>query len=241
MSGALLGLLFALAPSARAQTEQAPAIDITHYKINAELLPESHILKAQTTVTLKAIKQTQSAVLEMNGSLTISSVKGPDGKTALQFIQDRVNEFNVKINLGQLYPAGSDITLTFDYAGPLATPEGGPIADTRLAYVGPEGSYLFYASRWFTFHGYAADRATSDISLTVPGNWTVAGHSANPVTPVTNRDGRKTFNFVETQPVLPGSFAAGQFITKTIKSSGMQLDLAVLPGSEGRLQDARRD
>ena len=67
----------------------------------------------------------------MNGSLAITSVKGPDGKTALQFIQDKVNEFNVKINLGQLYPAGSSITLTIDYAGPLATPEGGPIADTR--------------------------------------------------------------------------------------------------------------
>ena len=233
----LLAVLFALAPGALAQTEQAPAIDITHYKINAELLPDSHILKAQATVTLKAVKQTQSAVLEMNGSLTISSVKGPDGKTALQFIQDRVNEFNVKINLGQLYAAGTDITLTFDYSGPLATPEGGPIADTRLAYVGPEGSYLFYASRWFPFHGYAADRSISDISLTVPGNWTVAGHSANPVTPVTNKDGRKTFTFVETQPVLPGSFAAGQFITKTINASGMQLDLAVLPGSEGRLQE----
>jgi len=237
MSLTLLASLFVLAPRALAQTEQAQAIDITHYKINAELLPDSHTLKAQATVTLKAIKQTQSAVLEMNGSLTISSVKGPDGKIALQFIQDRVNEFNVKINLGQLYAAGSDITLTFDYSGPLATPEGGPIADTRLAYVGPEGSYLFYASRWFPFHGYAADRSTSDISLTVPGNWTVAGHSANPVTPVTNKDGRKTFTFVETQAVLPGSFAAGQFITKTINASGMQLDLFVLPGSEGRLQE----
>jgi aminopeptidase N len=233
----LLGLLFALAPEVIAQTEQTPAIDITHYKIAAELLPDSHSLKAQAIVKFKAIKQTQSAVLEMNGSLTISSVKGPDGKTALQFIQDRVNEFNVKVNLGQLYTAGSEITLTVDYAGPLATPEGGPLADTRLAYIGPEGSYLFYASRWFPFHGYAADRATSDISLTVPGNWTVAGHSANPVTPVTNKDGRKTFTFVETQPVLPGSFAAGQFITKTINATGMQLELAVLPGSESRLQE----
>src|SRR5713226_4779783 len=234
---ALLASLFTLASNATAQTEQASAIDITHYKINAELLPDSHSLKAQAVVTFKALKQTQSAVLEMNGSLTISSIKGPDGKTALQFIQDRVNELNVKINLAQLYPAGSDITLTFDYAGPLATPEGGPIADTRLAYIGPEGSYLFYAARWFPFHGYAADRATSEISLTVPGNWTVAGHSVNPVTPVTTRDNRKTFTFVETQPVLPGSFAAGQFITRTISSGGMQLDLAVLPGSEARLQE----
>jgi len=237
LSLTLLALLSAFVPSAIAQTEQASAIDITRYKINAELLPDAHTLKAQATVTFKALKPTQSAVLEMNGSLTISSVKGPDGKAGLQFIQDRVNEFNVKVNLGQLYAAGSEITLTFDYAGPLATPEGGPIADTRLAYVGPEGSYLFYASRWFPFHGYAADRATSEISLTVPGNWTVAGHSASPVTPVTNKDGRKTFTFVETQPVLPGSFAAGQLITKTIKSAGMQLDVAVLPGSEARLQE----
>lgn len=234
---ALTALIFAFAPGAAAQTEQGSPIDITHYKINAELLPDSHTLKAQAIVTLKALKQTQSAVLEMNGSLIISGVKGPDGKTALQFIQDRVNEFNVKVNLGQLYPEGSDITLTFEYSGPLATPEGGPIADTRLAYVGPEGSYLFYAARWFPFHGYAADRATSEISLTVPGNWSVAGHSANPVTPTTNKDGRKTFTFVETQPVLPGSFAAGQLITRTINSGGMQLDLNVLPGSEARLDE----
>jgi aminopeptidase N len=229
-------LAFALTPGARAQTDQGSTIDITHYKITAELLPESHSLKAQAVVAMKARKQTQSAVLEMNGSLAISSVKGPDGK-ALQFIQDKVNEMNVKINLERVYPANSDITLTFDYAGALASPEGGPIPDTRLAYVGPEGSYLFYAARWFPFHGYAADRATSEISLTVPKGWAVAGHSANPVTPVTNKDGRMTFTFVETQPVLPGSFAAGQFITRTINSAGMQVDLYVLPGSEARIQE----
>ncbi|HSF24677.1 MAG TPA: M1 family aminopeptidase [Blastocatellia bacterium] len=233
----LTAMPFALAGTARTQTEPASPIDITHYKINAELLPDSHSLKATATVTLKALKPTQSAVLEMNGSLAISSVKAADGKTALQFIQDKINELNVRINLGQLYDTGSEIKLTFEYAGPLATSEGGPIADTRLAYVGPEGSYLFYAARWFPFHGYAADRATSEIGLTVPATWTVAGHSAGSVTPVTNKDGRKTFTFVETQPVLTGSFAAGQFITRTINSGGMQIDLNVLPGSEARVQE----
>jgi len=229
-------LFLALAPAARAQTEQGSAIDIIRYKINADLLPDSHTLKAQTVVTFKTLKQTQSAVFEMNGSLSISTVKGPDGKP-LQFIQDKVNENNVKINLEKVYPAEAEITLAFDYAGPLATPEGGPIPDTRLAYVGPEGSYLYYASRWFPFHGYAADRALSEISLTVPGNWTVAGHSSSPVTPVKNKDGRKTFTFVESQPVLPGSFAAGQFITRTVNSNGMQVDLYASPGSEARLQE----
>jgi len=233
----VLALAFALVSNATAQTDQSSPIDITNYKINAELLPESHTLKAQAAVTMKLLKQTQSAVLEMNGSLTISSVKGPDGKTVLQFIQDKVNDTNVKVNLGKLYEAGTEITLTFEYAGQLATPEGGPLPDTRLAYIGTEGCYLFYASRWFPFHGYAADRATSDITFTVPKGWTVAGHSANPVTPVTAKDGRSTFTFVETQPVLPGSFGAGQFITRTINSAGMQIDLYVLPGSEARVQE----
>lgn len=305
-------------------------IDILNYKIFAEMLPETNSLRAQAAVTFKALKQTQSAVFEMNGSLIISKIKAPDGKTELQFIQDRVNENTVKINLGQLYQAGSQLTLTFDYEGPLATPEGGPIPDTRLAYIGNEGSYLFYAARWFPFHGYASDRATSEISITVPETWTVAGHSSAPVAvttvgqaftqfnqgvsqiqsaapvmsstpavaepetsttgapkmvrkpatpptitakkpdatpapekkpnatvpplaksaPVTSggkpaaaigvsgpNDKRKTFTFVETQPALVGSFAAGQFITRTINSGGMQVDLYALPGSEGRLEE----
>jgi aminopeptidase N len=312
----VLTLIFAFKPEVRGQAG-GETIDIQNYKIFAELLPESNSLRAQAAVTFKALKQTQSAVFEMNGSLVISKVKAPDGRTELQFIQDRVNENNVKINLGQLYQPGSQLTLTFEYEGPLATPEGGPIPDTRLAYVGSEGSYLFYAARWFPFHGYAADRATSEISITVPENWTVAGHSSQPVsvTPVaqaytqfnqslsrtqsaapttiavaepestttgaprmvrkpatpapgpvkkpevttapaarppasTNtakpagaanvpgpNDKRKTFTFVETQPALIGSFAAGQFITRTINSGGLQIDLYALPGSESRLEE----
>ena len=234
----LLALFFAVtsaAPAASLQNNDAATIDITSYKINAELLPDSHSLKAQAVVTFKILKQTQSAVLEMNGSLGITNVLAPDGKTQLQFIQDRVNDMNVRVNLGQLYSPGAEVKLTFDYTGALATPEGGPIPDRRLAYIGPEGSYLFYASRWFPFHGYASDRATSEINLTVPGNWLVAGHSSAPVTVVTTKEGRKTFSFVESTPVLPGSFAAGQFINRQITSGGTQIDLFVLPGSEGRI------
>ena len=296
----LVALAVTLTASVTAQTNESNTIDLLHYKINAELVPDSHTIKARSSVTFKTLKQTQSAVFEMNGSLVISSVKAPDGRTDLQFIQDRVNELNVKINLGQLYPAGSELTLTFDYAGQLATPEGGPIPDIRLAYVGPERAYLFYAARWFPFHGYAADRATSEISITVPENWVVAGHSANAVAPVSGyqamlelsqppvpsanlrpeaaagqpsrtqpapqrkgttpatvapgptnaatppaapvarpnpNDKRRTFTFVETRPALIGSFAAGQFITRSVNSGGMQVDLFALPGSEGRLEE----
>ena len=158
-----LAALFSVTVAVQAQ-EEGPAIDVTHYKIDAELVPDSHTLKARAAVSFKPLKQTQSAVFEMNGSLSISAVTAPDGKTALQFIQDKVNELNVKVNLGRLYEPGSEVTLTFDYTGQLATPEGGPIPDKRMAYVGPEGSYLLYGARWFPFHGYASDLATSEIA-----------------------------------------------------------------------------
>ena len=62
-------------------------------------------------------------------------------------------------------PANQPVTLRFRWSGALVSPEGGPLATKRLAYVGPEGSYLLYASRWFPFHDYAADRATSVIPI----------------------------------------------------------------------------
>jgi aminopeptidase N len=224
----------------KAQSDEGPDIDVINYKINAELIPESHTLTGRAIVDFKPLKQTQSAVFEMNGSLGITGVQGPDGKP-LQFIQDKVNELNVKINLGQLYQPGSDIVLTFDYSGQLATSEGGPISDKRLAYVGPEGSYLFYAARWFPFHGYANDRATADITLTVPGSWTVVGHSDAPVSPVAGPNGKKVFKFVETKPVLVGSFAAGQFINRKLRSGGIDVDVNVLPGSDNRIEEFAKE
>src|SRR5262249_34280128 len=67
--------------------------------------------------------------------------------------------------------------------------------------------------------------------------------STTPVSTPTQRstpnpkDKRKTFTFVESQPVLVGSFAAGQFINRSINSNGLQIELYALPGSEGRLEE----
>mgnify|MGYP003297822204 CR=1 FL=1 len=99
----------------------------------------------------------------------------------MTYVQDAVGVGSlgpsVRVDLGQVVPANQPVTLRFRWSGALLSPEGGPLATKRLAYVGPEGSYLMYASRWFPFHDYAADRATSDITLIVPTGLQVAGTS----------------------------------------------------------------
>ena len=118
----------------------------------------------------------------------------------------------------------------------MQSPEGGPLATKRLAYVGTEGSYLMYAARWFPFHDYAADRATSDITIIVPTGLHVAGTSDEPVAPAVGKDGNTRYRFVHKQPVLPGNFVAGQYITKALKFGRYDIQFYAKVGSESRIE-----
>src|SRR5262249_22445516 len=141
-----------------------------------------------------------------------------------------------RIDLGQVMPANQPITLRIRWGGALVSPEGGPLATKRLAYVGTEGSYLMYASRWFPFHDYAADRATSDITLIVPQGIQVAGTSDEPVVAQSSpKEGAVRFHFVHRQPVLVGNFAAGMYINRNLHYGNYDLQLYALPGSEKRI------
>jgi len=93
-----------------------------------------------------------------------------------------------------------------------------------------------YASRWFPFHDYAADRATSDITLIVPTGLQVAGTSDDPITPQASpKDGTTHFHFVHRQPELIGNFAAGQYINRNLRFGSYEIQFYAKPGSEGRI------
>jgi aminopeptidase N len=240
-----------LAPGARAR------YDITHYRIEAELQPAQHFLTAVGDVTLTPVDNTRSIVFELNGSLKVEAIER-NGVALTNFVQDAVGLDNigpsVRVDLGEVVAAGTPVTLRFRWSGALVTPEGGPLATKRLAYIGEEGSYLMYAARWFPFHDYAADRATSDITLTVPVGYEVAGYSDEPINqlstdaplrmsagaataaaatrPTPARAGTTRYRFVTRQPALVGNFAAGRYITRALNFGGYQLQFYVLPGSE---------
>lgn len=178
----LVGLFTAGIGVGVAQNRVADGFDVLHYKIEAEIDPANYRLTARTLVRLRLGAASRSVVLELNGSLVVSRVTDAQSNQSLEFLQDRLDQVNVRVDLGKVMEAGSEIALIFDYAGELRTAEGGPIPDRRLAYVGPEGSYLFYASRWFPFHDYAADRATYEITLVTPPDLRLAGYSEQAIT-----------------------------------------------------------
>ncbi len=185
-------------------------------------------------------------------NLKTAQPKGKEAQPAsdgLQFIQDNRENMNVRVDLGDVVPAKQPVTLAFEYEGALESPQGGPISNARLAYVGDQGSYLFYAARWFPFHEYAADRATYAINIKVPKDTLVAGYSEQPVTPVPvveqkakdvqrAKDDQKAkeefaiWSFVCSKPVLPGNFAAGKYILRNYNRGGFAIDFYVKAGDE---------
>jgi aminopeptidase N len=240
------------------QPGQRARFDVNDYRIVAELNPTQHFLSASADVTFTPLDNTRSVVFELNGSLKVEAIER-NGRALTDYVQDQagldtIGPF-VRVDLGEVVPAGTPQTLRFRYSGALVTPEGGPLATKRLAYVGPELSYLMYASRWFPFHEYAADRATSDITINVPAGYTVAGMSEEPVVessgaqtlPPAGEGGARSgatragaassaglhsFRFVVRQPTLLGNFAVARFSTRTLKVGGYEIAFYVQPGSE---------
>lgn len=234
------------------QVKRAP-FDLQHYKIDATLNPAENSLKATTDVTFVPQEETRTITFELNGSLKVESVSRtgetaavpakPKNATAAQqpkgevtFVQDQVGVSdigpNVRVDLGADVPANVPVTLRFVYSGILNTPNGGPLLNKKLASIGDNEGYLMYAARWFPFHNYAADLATSNITLNLPGGFQVAGFSEQPVIATGGK-----YSFIRTKPALVGTFAYGRYIPKTVRVGQYEISFYSRTGNDELVQD----
>lgn len=239
LTAAQLALVFTAAAQQPAPAPPGSRFDVTNYRIEAQLIPDQHLLRAGADVTFTPLDATRSVIFELNGSLHVDSIER-NGVPLTGFVQDPVGVGtlgpSVRVDLGEVVPPNQLVTLRIRWSGALVSPEGGPLQTKRLAYVGPEGSYLMYAARWFPFHDYAADRATADITIIVPTGLTVAGTSDEAVVlQPSPKDGTTRYRFVHKQPVLPGNFVAGQYISKNMRFGNYDVQFYAKPGSENRI------
>lgn len=238
--------------SAAAQQVKRADFDISNYVIDAKASPDENKLSATADVTLTVLEDTRNVTFELNGSLKVESIErldsavpqpAPTPKTPaarrqqtssarlLTFVQDQVGVSDlgpsVRVDLGDNLTKGTTLTLRFRYSGILNTPSGGPLLTKRLAYIGDTEGYLMYAARWFPFHNYAADFATSDITITLPAGLQAVGFSDSPVTSAGGR-----FRFVQSRPGLIGNIAYGKYVARTMKLGDFELQFFTRPGSD---------
>lgn len=246
------GLAMVFVTAALAQQVKRAAFDVTDYKIEAALTPAENRLSAVADVTFIPLEDTRVVTFELNGSLKIESIGRIAGVAAdspkqraarpavassasgnITFVQDQVGVSdlgpNVRVEMPDVLVKGVPVTLRFKYAGTLSTPSGGPLLNKRLAYVGDDQGYLMYAARWFPFHDYAADLATSDITISIPSGLQVVGFSDSPVS------GGSKFRFTQSKPGLVGNFAYGSFTNKTMRFGDYELQFYTRRGNDAQV------
>ena len=241
--GAMLAV-FLFSHFTAAQQVQRARFDVSNYQMDVQLVPNENKLNATVDVNFTPLEDTRTVAFELNGSLKIESITRqnasvtPQPKTKpttapnqVTFVQDQVGVSDlgpsVKIDLGDVVTKGTPVTLRFKYSGVLATPSGGPLLTKRLAYIGDNQGYLMYAARWFPFHEYAADQATSDITLSLPSGYSVVGFSDTPMT----QSGGK-YHFVRTKSGLVGNFAYGKYTNKNLRLGEYELQFYTKAGND---------
>ena len=245
-----------LTAGAYAQQVKRAEFDVTGYVIDAQLQPDDNRLTATTDVTFVPQENTRNVSFELNGSLKIDSITRVGGaatpvagaKTnksvasatapagAITFVQDQVGVSDlgpsVRVDFGDEVAKGTPVILRFKYSGILNTASGGPLLNKRLAYVGDDQGYLMYAARWFPFHNYAADFATSDITISAPAGLQVVGYSDQPVAPTGGK-----FRFVQQKPGLVGNLAYGKYAARTLRIGEYELQFYTRPGFDNLVQE----
>jgi hypothetical protein len=203
---------------------------VDDYQIEAELDPHLHQITARAKVKFTALQDLSVAVFELHNDLRVTKVV--DEKNQPLSAERVTQDSTVRVPLPAGLSKDASTTLTFEYDGTLENADNSPVPGLKLAYIGDDSSYLFYAGRWFPVSGYGINRFTSTISLTVPAHMLVIGSGK-----ATTRDAAaskkpnasvlptKTFTFVSDKPSFPGSMVAGVF--QEYKSDDAGLDLHV--------------
>src|SRR5580700_10372026 len=225
-----LTLLLIFLPSLPARAAEKTHLRVDDYQIEAQLDPHLHQITARAKVKFTALQDLSVAVFELHNDLRVTKVA--DEKNQPLSAERVTQDSTVRVPLPAGLSKDASTTLTFEYDGTLENADNSPVPGLKLAYIGDDSSYLFYAGRWFPVSGYGINRFTSTISLTVPAHMLVIGSGK-----ATTRDAAaskkpnasvlptKTFTFVSAKPSFPGSIVAGVF--QEYKSDDAGLDLHV--------------
>ncbi|HSA93717.1 MAG TPA: M1 family aminopeptidase [Terriglobales bacterium] len=226
-----------LLASATALGAEAPRIRAEDYKIDAELFPAEHRLKASAQVRFTALDDISTAVFELHNALRPTRVTDAEGH---ELSVERVTQDStVRVMLPAGLAKGASSTLTFEYEGILQSAVDSPVYGLSLAYIGADTSYLLYAGRWFPVTGWNLHRFTATMNITVPQGYTVVGSGrtnvvmgglpAKTITPAqakgrtqpspVSREPRMTYSFAWMKPSFPGTIIAGRF-QETVSEAG---------------------
>jgi tetratricopeptide (TPR) repeat protein len=227
LQAGILGVVLGMAPALGQAQSTAPRFEVKNYVITAELLPSQHFLSAQARVDIVPNSDLTALAFELHSNLRVEKVVDTTGQD-VAFKQDGQT---LNLSLINPLPAGKAASLTVTYGGMLNSADGSPVEDIKVAYVGPEGSYLLYPGHWFPVSTNNGNRFTATMNITVPSDETViaSGRAAAPE----RQPGKVTYTYEFENSSFPGTVIAGKYVVQPATAVGADIALYLKPGHEG--------
>ena len=198
--------------SAGQQRVERPTLNITGYKIDAEIDTATHHLAAKATVTFTAPENAELVSFGFHPALKVTKITDDRGKL---LIGDRSADGTIRVTPGKPIVKAIPESWTFEYEGTITGAEDGPVEGLKLAAIQEPITYLLYPARWFPMTGYLTDRFTAEMHIRVPQGMKAfaSGGKGKPheVTLASGKPGDQ-WDFNWDKPGFPGTVIAGRYV-----------------------------
>ncbi len=210
----------------------AQNLDVLHYQASIRFDIENELMHGSATLRIRNADTAAIHYLPLHlYQLTINSIR-QDG-SLLNY--DHIGS-SVTVQPNQPIPVGDTIEITFDYEGHAAPEPGSPawggcfwnMNNTSFSMgVGFFAPWISMGRHWLPSHDTPEDKATFDMTFTVPDSFTVAGTGIL-LSRVTT-DGKTSFRWVEDHPTATHLFtyAISDYVRISGEWNGIPLEYYV--------------
>ena len=222
----LFWMVLAMAPAWCRAQNAGPRFEVKNYVIDAQILTSQHLLSAKARVDIIPSTDITSLAFELHSNLRVQKVVDSTG----QEISYRQDGQALNLSLLNPLPAGKPASITVTYGGMLSSADGSPVEGIKVAYIGPEGTYLLYPGRWFPVSAYGMNRFSATMNITVPSDEIViaSGKAASPQ----RQTGEVTYSYTFDNASFPGTVIAGRYAVQPGTTSGADITLYLKAGHE---------
>jgi hypothetical protein len=228
----VLLLVFLAGSPALAQARHAFPFRATNYDVEVILHPEDQTLSALVKANFVATQVSRTLLVELHPDLRVNSVKTADGQN-LTFDRDNNSPLLVSVALPGTATPGKQVSLVFDYAGPVSSEDDSPTKGVRFASVDKTSAYLLLPARWFPLTDYPSNRYTGTFRIIVPDTFAVAGTGKadlpTAMPGLGKSQGQESYVFHCDQPGPVGSFVAGALQLSPVSAQGYQFSIFTPP------------
>jgi aminopeptidase N len=225
-------LFLTVAASAAAQAPRTFPFRATNYDVQVQLQPESQTLTALVKVDFAAKEVGRTLLVELHPDLHITSVKSSSGQL-LNFQRDNNDPVYVSVGLPETATPGKQVSVTFEYNGPISNEEDSPTKGVRFGSIDKTSAYLLLPARWFPLTDFPSNRYTGTFRIIVPESFVVVGtgtvQAPKSMPGLGKGPGQSEYLFKSDRPAPVGTFVAGPLQLSPVQTEGYQFSVYTSP------------